>query len=178
LKSQFSRADNAAAETRAARKKTGKKCTKKQELDSEHTPGNQVDIFIWGAQDLLLLLLFLLYPRKGRTICDADDGVTGQRKRTAAAAAGSRVWGEGSGDERSITAAEYAPPSPRGYEVEGGVEALGGQDPDTDTHLEFRTLSNTGLWKHTPRKQAQHCQISQVFHLKNMLYYYICLKVK
>jgi len=121
LKSQFSRADNAAAETRAARKKTGKKCTKKQELDSEHTPGNQVDIFIWGAQDLLLLLLFLLYPRKGRTICDADDGVTGQRKRTAAVAAGSRVWGEGSGDERSITAAEYAPPSPRGYEVEGGL---------------------------------------------------------
>jgi len=60
-------------------------------------------------------------PRKGRTICDADDGVTGQRKRTAAAAAGSRVWGEGSGDERSITAAEYAPPSPRGYEVEGGL---------------------------------------------------------
>jgi len=94
-------------------KKQEKKCTKKQELDSEHTPGNQVDIFIWGAQDLLLLLLFLLYPRKGRTICDADDGVTGQRKRTAAAAAGSRVWGEGSGDERSITAAEYAPPRSR-----------------------------------------------------------------
>lgn len=48
---------------------------------------------------------------KKRTICDADDRVTGGRKGAAGAGAGAEA-GTGSSVERSITAAEYAPRIP------------------------------------------------------------------
>lgn len=135
---------------RSAKKKKRGKMSKKQELESEHTLGNRVDIFIWGPQDQLSTSYSI--PPKGQKANNMWRWWQSDRAKEKNSNSRSRGWMVGSSDERSITAAEYAPPNPRGHHYDTRGEEFGGQDPDTDTHLEFRTR-NSGL-RCTPRKNV------------------------